>query len=78
MVPYGVISGPDDLLDSIIAHRSLKPSRRDPLRPLHYDVLDAGPLPSGGDTYEDEHTIFYRFPDSRSIYFEHRSRLARQ
>jgi hypothetical protein len=69
----GVISGPGNLLDLIIAHRGLDMPRMTALHVFDHHGLDTRSLPDYGETYQDDHSIFYRHPDSQRIYFKYRS-----
>jgi hypothetical protein len=66
---WGIISGPQDLLDAIVQHRSLEMSPQASLAPLRAMFPDDS-LPEFGDVARDRRSIFYRDPGTGKIFFQ--------
>jgi hypothetical protein len=66
---YGVVSGPENLLASLVSRHRLEHSPQTSLQPLNGQSL-----PDYGDTYANNRLTCYRNPESGKIWFVHRSR----
>jgi hypothetical protein len=68
---WGIISGPNDLVDLISRRRGLTLSSETSLRPLQAAFPDDF-IPDVGDAYCDQRALFFRHPATGKIYFRKR------